>query len=143
MLNMRDNRNRKTKGLNNGRSIAVTNDLGKTWAEHPSSHNSLKEPVCMASLINFFYAENGKEKSFLLFSNPNDQYQRKNMTIKVSMDNGTSWPDKYWLLLDEGKGRGYSCLTQINDTLLGILYESSQADLVFEKININEIIQNE
>jgi hypothetical protein len=31
-------------------------------------------------------------------------------------------------------------MTQINDTTIGVLYEGSQADLVFQKINIDEII---
>jgi len=141
MLNMRDNRNRKTKGENNGRAIAVTMDMGASWTEHPTSHKALKEPVCMASLIKAEYAVHGHEKSILFFSNPNHQYKRQHLTIKASFDDGMTWPEKYWLLLDEGRGRGYSCLTQINDTILGILYESSQADLVFEKININEIIK--
>lgn len=141
MLNMRDNRNRKTKGEDNGRAIAVTNDLGKTWSEHSTSHKALKEPVCMASLIKYEFVDNGKKKSVLLFSNPNNQYKRQNMTIKISFDDGMTWPEKYWLLLDEGRGRGYSCLTSIDENTIGILYEGSQADMVFEKININEIIK--
>ena len=89
MLNMRDNRNRKVKGPGNGRAVMTTTDLGETWMTHPSSHGALQEPVCMASLIRYeYHDENSKLKSVLLFSNPNDQYQRKNMTIKVSFDDG-------------------------------------------------------
>src|SRR5660397_56602 len=39
------------------------------------------------------------------------------------------------------EGRGYSCMTKIDDKNLGILYEGSQADLTFQIIPINEIIQ--
>ncbi len=142
MLNMRDNRNRKTKGPENGRAVFTTRDLGQTWQEHPTSHGALQEPVCMASLIRHeYHDEDGNLKSVLLFSNPNDQYERKNMTIKVSFDDGMTWPQKYWLLLDEGHGRGYSCLTSIDERHIGILYEGSRADMTFQEITLDEILK--
>ncbi len=142
MLNMRENRNRKNKGPQNGRAVFVTDDLGENWSEHSSSHHALKEPVCMASLIRHKYHDkNGKIKSLLLFSNPNNEYKRKAMTIKVSFDDGMTWPERYWLLLDEGRGRGYSCLTSIDKNHIGILYEGSQADMTFEKIDLEEILR--
>ena len=80
----------------------------------------------------------------MFFSNPNDKSQRINLTIKVSFDEGNTWPQKNWITLDEYKSAGYSCLTSIDDNTLGVLYESSQADLVFQQINIEEILkQNE
>ena len=142
MLNMRDNRNRTTKGENNGRAIATTKDMGDTWSEHSTSHSALKEPVCMASLHKHEYAENGEKKSILLFLNPNIQKRpRRKTTIKVSFDDGMTWPEKYWLLLDEGYNRGYSCLTSIDENTIGILYEGSQADMTFESIPLDELIQ--
>ena len=142
MLNMRDNRNRKEKGAGNGRAIAVSDDLGKTWTEHPASHHALIEPVCMASLIRHEYHDrDGKLKSILLFSNPDNKYARKSISIKVSLDDGMTWPEKYWLLLDAGRGRGYSCLASIDEKYIGILYEGSQADMTFEKIGLEEILR--
>ena len=142
MLNMRDNRNRKTKGAHNGRAIAVTQDLGEKWTEHSTSHGALQEPVCMASLLKHEYHDKyGKKKSVLLFSNPNDQHLRKSFTIKVSFDDGITWPEEYWLLIDSGRGRGYSCLTSIDENHIGILYEGSQADMTFEKFSLEEIIK--
>lgn len=40
MLNMRHNENRNNKDVN-GRAIAITNNLGKTWTEHPTSRKAL------------------------------------------------------------------------------------------------------
>ncbi len=140
MLNMRDNRNRQDKSAANGRAVFVTKDLGKSWEEHSSHHGALPEPTCMASLYKHTY-ENGN-KSLLLFSNPNSKYQRDHITIKVSFDDGQTWPEENWLLLDAGKGRGYSCLTSIDENTIGIVYESSQADLVFQQIALNELIEN-
>ena len=139
MLNMRDNRG-SDEGRRNGtgaRSVAITKDLGKTWIEHPTSRKALPEPVCMASLIR----HKSGEKYMLLFSNPANQFIRKDMTLKLSTDEGTSWPSNYFLLLDEGRGRGYSCLTIIDPNTVGILYEGSQADMVFQKIDLKEVLK--
>ena len=140
MLNARDSKNKGNISDTNGRVISVTPDLGKNWTEHSTSGNALIEPACMASLHKHEYTESGKKKSILLFSNPNSRTTRDHMTIKVSFDDGKTWPEKYWMLLDEGKGRGYSCLTSIDEQTIGILYEGSGADLVFQKIALSELV---
>ena len=142
MLNIRDNRNRSVKGDENGRGVAVTTDLGETWEEHPTSNNALQEPVCMASLHKHEYTVDGEKKSILVFSNPNIQERpRRKTTLKVSFDDGMTWPEEYWLLLDEGNNRGYSCLASIDENTIGIFYEGSQADMTFESIPLNELIR--
>jgi sialidase-1 len=143
MLNMRDNRNRTEKGAKNGRAVATTSDLGETWKEHETSHGALIECVCMASIHKHeFRDEQGNKKSVLFFSNPNSKYIRQKQTIKVSFDDGLTWPEKYWIELDEGKGAGYSCLTSIDDHTIGILYEGSQAHMTFQAIDIREILSD-
>lgn len=136
MLNMRDNRG-------GSRSVAITRDMGKTWTEHPSSRSALIEPICMASLIT--YPENRKaaEATWLFFSNPAATDGRYNMTIKASPDQGLSWPKEHHVLLDTKNSWGYSCLTVIDEDHLGILYESSQANMTFQIINIHDIIERE
>ena len=140
MLNARDGKNKGNLSSTNGRIISTTTNLGESWTTHPSSQGALIEPACMASLHKHEYMENGHKKSILLFSNPNSKTNRDHMTIKVSFDDGASWPEKYWMLLDSGKGRGYSCLTSIDEQTIGILYEGSQADLIFQKIALSELI---
>lgn len=138
MLNMRDNRNRGNEEVN-GRSVFITNDLGETWAEHHTSRNALIEPTCMASLHKHVYQENGDEKTMLLFVNPASTSKRHNITLKVSYDDGNTWPEDKHILLDEYSGRGYSCITSISDSTIGILYESSQADMVFQTVSLEEL----
>ncbi|MEO5996502.1 MAG: sialidase family protein [Chitinophagaceae bacterium] len=134
MLNMRDN-------LGGSRSVAVTKDMGSTWKEHQSSRSALPEPVCMASLDEFIIKKNdGTHRSILLFSNPNTTKGRYNITLKTSLDEGKTWPEKYFTLLDAGIGSGYSCLSQIDDYRVGILYESSQAQLVFQVIDLRQVM---
>lgn len=130
MLNMRDNRG-------GSRSIYTSSNMGETWEEHTTSRTALIEPVCMASLIKHRYQ--GKE--YLLFSNPNSIERRENMTIKLSKDMGDTWPENQQLLLDKGTGRGYSCMTSIDEETIGILYEGSQADLVFQRVKIANLLK--
>lgn len=140
MLNMRFGGNNRDTGRTNGRVVAVTGNLGQRWAIHPTSRNALQEPACMASIIRHDYTKNGKKRSVLLFSNPDSKTARKDLTIKVSYDDGKTWPAAKKILLDEEKGRGYSCLTSIDDNTIGILYESSQADMVFQAIALDELL---
>ncbi|PCJ96317.1 MAG: sialidase [Flavobacteriaceae bacterium] len=141
MQNMRDNRNRHEKSDSNGRAIFTTKNLGEYWEQHSTHHNALVEPVCMASIYKHTYTTiNGYKKSIFLFSNPNSKYKRERMTVKVSFDEGKTWPEKYWLLLDElGLSGGYSSLTSINNNTIGILYEGSQAQMTFESIRLDEL----
>tara|TARA_R110002167_G_scaffold91458_1_gene246059 strand:- start:116574 stop:118178 length:1605 start_codon:yes stop_codon:yes gene_type:complete len=139
MLNMRDNRG-IGPGRQNGkgaRAVAITTDLGQTWQKHPTSGKSLPEPVCSASLIK--HNINGQQ-SLLLFSNPADQYSRRNLTIKVSPNDGISWPDEHFTLIDEGIGWGYSNLTSIDEHTIGILYESSQSHITFQRFKLSELL---
>lgn len=129
MLNMRDNRG-------GARSICTTTNLGKTWTEHPTSRKALIEPVCQASIIRI-KLPNGKKG--LAFFNPNDTKRRANMTIKISDDEGNTW--KYEKLIHSPDCFGYSCLTQIDDNTIGVLYEGASS-LLFQQIDINDVIEN-
>ena len=133
MLNMRDN-------AGGSRSVAVTTDMGQTWTEHPSSRSALIEPVCMASLITYPENRTTEDASFLFFSNPATTEGRYNITVKASMDEGHTWPDAHHVLLDGKHGWGYSCLTVIDEDHLGILYESSQANMTFQIIPVQDLI---
>lgn len=130
MLNMRDNRG-------GSRTVCTTRDFGETWTEHPSSRSALRESVCNASIIKHIY----HGKPILFFVNPDATDGRHHMTIKASMDGGLTWPAQYQLLLDELRGNGYPSLTVIDEEHIGIVYEGSQADLVFEKIALKEILR--
>lgn len=140
MVNMRSNKNKTDTGSTNGRAVAVTKNLGQDWNIHTSSHNALPEPTCMASIIRHDFRQNGEKKSVLLFSNPNSKTARRHMTIKVSFDDGKTWSNNKKIVLDQEKSRGYSCLTSVDNDTIGILYESSQADLVFQTLKLPELL---
>lgn len=99
MLNMRDNRNRGNKE-ENGRRVCITSDLGKTWTEHPTSRKALIEPTCMGSIHKHTYHKDGQNKSILLFVNPESYSERNHITLKISYDDGKTWPEtrkSYWM----------------------------------------------
>ncbi|MFA7457901.1 MAG: exo-alpha-sialidase [Bacteroidales bacterium] len=140
MLNMRERSNRgRLEG--NGRAVSVTNDMGTTWTEHPTSRNALIEPACMASLHKHTYLnKNGEKQALLFFFNPNSKTARNNFTLKCSLDDGQTWPGELWILMDQNNGYGYSCITSIDNDTIGILYEGSGSDMVFQTIKVEDIL---
>ena len=130
MLNCRDNRG-------GARTIGITKDLGKTWTLHPTDRKALREPVCMASLIRVEHPEHG---NLLVFSNPNTTRGRYNMTIKVSRDEGMTWPENSHTLYDARMGSGYSCLTHIGQDKIGVLYEGP-TEIYFLRFSLNELVK--
>ncbi|MCU0457835.1 MAG: glycoside hydrolase [Bacteroidales bacterium] len=137
MLNMRDDRNRADKGEANGRAVAVTADLGQTWTTHPTSNSALPEPNCMASLIAAKVKIGGEYKRVLFFSNPADKSSRIKMTIRMSTDEGMTWPATNAVEVYAPQGYGYSCLTMVDEEHVGILYEGTK-ELYFQKIPVRD-----
>ena len=83
MLNMRNyDRTQKT------RKVSVSDDGGKTWSGIYSDP-VLIEPICQGSLLS---TEPDCKK--LLFMNPADENSRKNMTLRLSTDEGRNWTSK-------------------------------------------------
>ncbi|MGM0665885.1 MAG: sialidase family protein [Bacteroidota bacterium] len=139
MLNMRDDRNRQVKDETNGRAVATTDDMGRTWITHPSSNSALPEPNCMASIIAADVQVGGEIKQVLFFSNPDNKYNRTNMTVKASIDGGLTWPEEYRLEINEAEGYGYSCMTMVDEDKIGILYEGVK-ELYFQVIPVKDIL---
>lgn len=108
------------------------------WVKHPSSRSALREPVCMASLISVPAAKNSLGRDILLFSNPDSDKHRHRMTIKASLDGGLTWNGG--IMLDEEGSWGYSCLTLVDADTVGILYESSVANITFQAVSLEEVV---
>ncbi len=128
MINCRDNRG-------GSRSVYTTRDLGATWQVHPSSRSALPEPVCMASLIR---VEREEGAPLLFFSNPALTRARARMTIKVSDDEGMTWPERWHTLIDE-RFAAYSCMTPVGRDKIGLLYEG-RGELYFVRVPIAELL---
>jgi sialidase-1 len=129
MLNMR-NASKKRH-----RQVAISKDGGESWSDiHPDT--TLIEPVCEANLIRYKFP--GK-KECLLFSNPASTTSRMQMTIRISYDNGKTWPLKK--LVYNGPS-AYSCLTVLPDGNVGFFYEAGlqrpYEGIVFEEISLED-----
>ena len=130
MLNVRSDKQRF-------RGVATTADLGASWSLHPTSDATLIEPNCNGSLRGITLRDG---RRLLLFANPCSQEQRSSQSIRVSDDDGRTWPDSRRILLDEGLGRGYPSLSQLDPDRVGIIYEGSRADVVFQSIPTAEFV---
>lgn len=122
------------------RTVVVTQDLGKSWTPHVTSRKTLIEPNCNGSTYRFEYRSADRSGSVLLFANPHSQTSRSKHTIQVSFDEGLTWPDAYHLLLDVDSGAGYPSLSRVDDSHVGIVYEGSRSQLVFERISVSELL---
>ena len=81
---------------------------------------ALIEPVCQGSVLRYtLAAEHGKNR--LLFCNPASEKSRVNGTVRLSYDEGQTWPIAKPLVPD---GFAYSCLTVLKDMTIGCLYET-------------------
>lgn len=101
-----------------GRAIATSPDGGETWSDL-SSDPVLIEPRCQASLIR--YAPSDAEgPPLVLFSNPADTKDRYKIVVRLSTDDGRTWPT--WKSLFPGPA-AYSCLTVLKDGTMACLYE--------------------
>lgn len=105
------------------RAQSVSLDGGLTWTP-PRDQPELVEPVCQASLIRYSWPE-GDERSRILFSNPADEKRRRALTVRLSYDEGKSWP--YARVLHP-QAAAYSCLARLPQGRIGCLYECGQTN---------------
>lgn len=141
MISSRDRGNRG-RTERNGRVVFTTSDLGQSWTEHPSSRSAHYEPSCHAALLKHRYVDRkGVAHDLVFFFNPSSIYRRNNFTLKCSLDDGQTWPKELYFQMDENNGSGYSSMCSIDNDTIGILYEGSGADLVFQQFSVSEILE--
>jgi sialidase-1 len=126
------------------RTIVLSHDGGATWGE---SHQDsiLTDPQqwggCQASLIRYT-REDARGMNRLLFANPADLRDRFDLTVRLSYDEGKTWPVAK--LVKKGAG-GYSSLTVFPDGTIGVIFETGNsyggivephAELAFARFNL-------
>lgn len=103
------------------RAEATSRDSGLTWTA-PQNPPKLIEPVCQGSMIRLTWPGE-RDVSRLLFSNPADEKRRRNLTVRLSRDEGKTWPVAKTL---HAGFAAYSCLVALPDGQTGCLYERGE-----------------
>ena len=134
------------------RTVVISNDKGLTWADAKLDPN-LPDPDCQGTLIRYTRQDEGYSRNRLLFANPvsgaiaagtveSDPRGRFNITVRLSYDEGKTWPVAK--LIREGPG-AYSSMTVLPDGSVAIAFETGEtygnyADhygkLVFARFNV-------
>jgi sialidase-1 len=115
------------------RYIATSSDAGQTWV-NMKRDAALVEPVCQGSLVSGMMGS----KFSVFFSNPAST-KREKMTIRLSEDNGGTWPKKVEVYSGSA---AYSDLVLLSGTEVGILYEAGKASaytgISFKTVSLND-----
>jgi sialidase-1 len=119
----------------NRRAVAFSPDGATRWTR-PVFDEQLKEPICMASLCRLS-AKGKQDRDRLLFANPDNLLRRgregapgtmrdrKNLTVRLSYDEGKTWPVAR--VLEPGTS-AYSDLAVGPDGTIYCLYERGSID---------------
>lgn len=114
----------------NRKLLTIGPDGATQWGK-PQFHPQLYEPICMASVLSI-----PEQPGTLVFSHPckvqlgsdgkevpSARGKRENLTIRLSRDDGKTWP--VHRVLDSGKS-AYSDLVQLPGNKIGCLYEGDR-----------------
>ena len=105
----------------NFRLIATSNDGGRTLSK-ATADRALVEPPAQASLIRLTRRPED-DRNRLLFANPAAP-RRERMTVRLSHDEGTTWPIAR--VIHDGPA-AYSSLMALSDRSIALLYERGTA----------------
>lgn len=120
-----------------GRRVVTTSQDGASRWSPARFDQDLAEPICQGSLL-------ALSDGTLLFANPRwlrttvagteipgARAERKNLTLHVSQDGGSSWPIKKSIEEEES---AYSDLVEIDADHLGVIYERGR-QIVFARVS--------
>jgi sialidase-1 len=110
------------------RKVAFSTDGGDAWTGW-RDEPQLQDPANNGAIIRVDESAHGARSRWLLFSNTDDPRERRNVTVKLSCDDGATWPFK--TVVDSGPS-AYSTIARLADGSLGVLYEQGPyARIVF------------
>lgn len=130
--------NSRASDGNFARKISYSYDGGVTWTD-PVPDTSLPDPHNNASLIRAFpaAAQNSAQSQVLLFSNTASTRARENGTLRMSCDDGQTWPVSRVF----APGRlDYSHMATLPDGNVGLMWEDRKggtfSGMLFSKFNL-------
>ncbi|MYX76159.1 sialidase family protein [Streptomyces sp. SID3915] len=110
------------------RTIAYSSDGGVNYTPFTQDTN-LPDPANNGSVIRYApdATASDPQSSWLLFSNTESTSSRSNLTVKMSCDNGKTWPIRK--VVEPGSA-AYSTLTRLPDGRVGLLYERGNVQAI-------------
>ncbi len=112
MLNARNHNGNKR------RKVAISTDGGQNWTGL-ADDKALLDSQCMGSVLRFSFPEDGR-RSILLFANPATESGRTNGTVRMSFDEGNTWPVSRQIYAGS---YAYSVLVKLSETEVGVFFE--------------------
>ena len=106
---------------------AVSDNGGESW--HDLRETGLPDPQCQSHILRISH----KNRDIWLFSNPANSVSRIQGTVRASFDGGETWPVSR--MVEPGEF-AYSCMTQLPDGQIGLLYEGRDLTQRFVKFPV-------
>jgi sialidase-1 len=125
---------RNQKANTRSRIVALSNDGGETWDKIWYDDN-LPDPVCEGSILSIGQNDG---RFILAFCNPASTRKRDNLTLRISYDEGITWPVSFPVDKSPDPGNShdytaYSDIVSISANEIGILYErDNYSEIVFK-----------
>ena len=116
------------------RLVSYSEDGGETYSDPVPDHD-LVDPTNNAAIVRYDAdAQAGTpEARRLLFTNTDHESSRQNLTVRMSCDDGGSWPVSRTL---ESGAAGYSTVVSLGDDEFGVLYERGNHEhITFARFN--------
>lgn len=111
---------------------AYSEDGGESWTG--LHETELKDPQCQSHVLRVKH----QGRDVWLFSNPANSGGRVQGVVRASFDGGGTWPVSR--MVEPGEF-GYSCLTQLPDGQIGLIYEGRDIDLRFVKFPLEWLLE--
>lgn len=128
------------------RVFLFSKDDGQTWTQ-PVPQSEIPDPDCQGSMIRYTRQDQGFTKNRILFANPvsgaiaagsvgSDPRGRFNVTVRMSYDEGKTWPVEKRILTGPG---AYSSMAVFPDGSVGILFETGPVFGNFDDYSAKEV----
>jgi hypothetical protein len=121
------------------RAVAHSRDGGLTYDAPFAPEPNLLSPVVQNSALRFAAADRGDAENILLYVSPKHQAQRRDLTLRMSFDEGKTWTND--VLIHSGPA-AYSDLVKLDSRHVGVLYEAGAAlygEIVFSSQAITAV----
>ena len=106
---------------------AISRDGGNTWNDAYRTVLVETQSGCQGALHRFKWDEK-TGKAILLFSNPTHTSSRRHGAVKLSVDEGLTWPNMYMFTTKTGDDMycSYSDLVTMSTDVIGVVYEAGK-----------------